>query len=127
MSNQKEHRIELSLSKLLTAGTTIAGLVMLTGIGWLVLASPSAARPRYEHFVPTAEQGKGLGAVVASVVRLEPHAIMLAGVLLLVLTPVARVVFTLAAFALRRDWLYVALTAVVLGVLAYGLLGGKVH
>lgn len=127
MSHEKEHRIEGSLSKLLTAGTTVAGLVMLTGIGWLVFTSPGAARPRYGQFVPTAEQGKGLGAVVASAVRLEPHAIMLAGVLLLVLTPIARVVFTLAAFALRRDWLYVGLTAVVLGVLTYGLLGGKVH
>ena len=127
MSHDQEHRIEASLSKLLTTGTTLAGLVMLAGIAWTVLHAPAAPRPRYEHFTPTAEEGKGLAAVVASVLKLEPHAIMLGGVLLLMLTPVARVVFTLLAFVFKRDWLYVGMTAVVLGVLAYGLFGGKVH
>lgn len=126
-AQQQEHKIEVSLSKLLTAGTTVAGLVMLAGIAWLVLRAPGDARPKYDHFVPTAQEGKGLGAVIQGVMSLEPHAIMLGGVMLLVLTPVARVLFTLLAFVLKKDWLYVAMTAVVLGVLAYGLLGGKVH
>lgn len=127
MNHEKENQIEVSLSKLLTAGTTVAGLVMLSGIGWLVLESPRAAGPRYEHFVPTAERGKGLGAVALSVMKLEPHAIMLGGVLLLMLTPVARVAFTLMVFAFKRDWLYVAMTTIVLAVLACGLFGAAVH
>jgi Protein of unknown function (DUF1634) len=41
--------------------------------------------------------------------------------LLLLATPVARVVFSIAAFALERDRMYVGITLVVLAILAYGL------
>lgn len=127
MSDDHEHRIEQSLSKLLTGGTTVAGLVLLAGIVRLILHAPAAARHEYGQFSPAAERGKGVADILKSVLVLDAHALLLAGVLLLILTPVARVVFTLAAFALRRDWLYVGMTTLVLGVLAYGLLGGKVH
>ena len=40
------------------------------------------------------------------------------GLLLLIATPVARVVFSVFAFAVQRDSLYVAVTLVVLVVLA---------
>jgi uncharacterized membrane protein len=43
--------------------------------------------------------------------------------LLLILTPVARVAFSVAAFALERDWTYVAITLIVLAVLIYSLAG----
>jgi len=46
------------------------------------------------------------------------------GLLLLVATPVARVSFSVAALALRRDWTYVAITLIVLAALGHSLLGG---
>jgi len=127
MSHEQEHRIERSLGKLLTVGTAVAGVVLLAGIVRLILHAPAGVRPAYGQFSPAAERGKGVAEILTSVLVLDAHALMLAGVLVLILTPVARVVFTLAAFALRRDWLYVAMTTLVLVVLAYGLLGGKVH
>ena len=48
----------------------------------------------------------------------------LAGVVLLIATPIARVALTLVAFAVRKDRLYALISAVVLALLAYGLLGG---
>ncbi len=127
MSHEHEQRIEQSLSKLLTGGTTVAGLVLLAGIVRLVLHAPAGVRPEYGQFSPAAERGKGVVEILKSVWVLDAHALLLAGVLLLILTPMARVVFTLAAFAVRRDWLYVGMTTLVLVVLAYGLLGGNVH
>ncbi len=46
------------------------------------------------------------------------------GLLLLVATPVARVIFSVAAFALQQDWIYVVITLIVLAVLGFSLLGG---
>ena len=43
--------------------------------------------------------------------------------MLLILTPVARVAFSVAAFALERDWTYVAITLIVLAILVYSLTG----
>ncbi len=46
------------------------------------------------------------------------------GALLLIATPVARVAFTVYAFARRRDALYVVVTVIVLALLLFSLLGG---
>ena len=50
-----------------------------------------------------------------------PEALILAGLLILIATPVARVVFSLVAFALERDRVYVAITAIVLLALLYSI------
>jgi uncharacterized membrane protein len=57
---------------------------------------------------------------------LHPDAVVQTGLLLLIATPVLRVVFSLFGFARQRDWLYVALTLIVLAVLSVGLVGWKV-
>ena len=44
-----------------------------------------------------------------------------AGLLILIVTPVARVAFAAGAFALQRDWTYVAISTIVLALLIYGL------
>jgi uncharacterized membrane protein len=46
------------------------------------------------------------------------------GLLLLIATPVARVAFSVAAFAMQRDRLYVVVALIVLAVLMYSLTGG---
>jgi uncharacterized membrane protein len=55
-------------------------------------------------------------------VSLDSRGIIQLGLLLLVLTPVVRVAFSVAAFAIQRDRLYVSVTLIVLGVLLYNLL-----
>ena len=47
------------------------------------------------------------------------------GLLVLLATPVARVAFSVVAFALQRDRLYVAVTLVVLAVLLYSIVGAE--
>jgi uncharacterized membrane protein len=42
--------------------------------------------------------------------------------LLLIATPVARVIFSAIAFAIEHDYMYVVITLIVLGVLLYSLL-----
>jgi uncharacterized membrane protein len=53
-----------------------------------------------------------------------PLACIQIGLLLLIATPVARVAFSLAAFAVERDKAYVGFTLAVLAILAYSLSGG---
>jgi uncharacterized membrane protein len=43
------------------------------------------------------------------------------GLLLLIATPVARVIFSLIGFLIEKDWIYVAITAVVLIILSVSL------
>jgi len=43
------------------------------------------------------------------------------GLLVLIATPVARVIFSLIGFLIEKDWIYVAITAVVLIILSVSL------
>ena len=54
---------------------------------------------------------------------LQPRSLIQFGLLLLIATPIARVAFSVIAFAVERDRLYVAFTIVVLMVLVWSLSG----
>ena len=62
--------------------------------------------------------------VIAGGVLSRPEVIGF-GLVLLIATPVARVVFSVVAFTLERDWLYVGITLFVLAVLSYGLAAAR--
>ncbi len=47
----------------------------------------------------------------------DPTALLLLATVLLILTPVSRVVISIYAFTVDRDWPYVLVTSVVLGVI----------
>jgi uncharacterized membrane protein len=52
------------------------------------------------------------------------RAVIQLGLLLLIATPVARVAFSVYAFARQRDFLYVGVTLTVLAILLYSLFSG---
>jgi uncharacterized membrane protein len=52
-----------------------------------------------------------------------PEAVIQLGVVILIATPIARVLLSLVAFALQRDRTYVVVTLIVLVVLLSGLFG----
>lgn len=63
--------------------------------------------------------------VEAGILNLRGRAVVMAGLLLLILMPVVRVAVTIVVFAHRRDWTYMALTALVLALLIISFLLGK--
>jgi uncharacterized membrane protein len=65
-----------------------------------------------------------LAALVSAAGLILSRAVwMKAGLFILVATPVARVAFSVVGFALARDRLYVAVTLLVLALLAVSLFG----
>lgn len=67
-----------------------------------------------------------LGDVAHGLVRLQGRALMMAGLLLLILTPVSRVAASIVAFAFERNWRFAAITAFVLLVLVVSFFLGRV-
>lgn len=53
--------------------------------------------------------------------------IILLGILLLFLTPVLRIIFSLIAFMLERDYLYVGITLLVIGIICFSIFFGFAH
>ena len=79
------------------------------------------SRPDYQHFRGEPPQFTSLGGVVRGLGTLEPRSIIMFGLLILIATPVARVVMCIVGFLLEGDRLYVAISTVVLLILLYSL------
>lgn len=64
------------------------------------------------------------GGIVERAANQRGSGLIQLGLLFLLATPVARVLLSCVAFVLQRDWLYVGVTLVVLGILLYSIVGG---
>ncbi len=100
---------------------TAAGLVATGGVVYLVQSGSQA--PEYGNFTGALSVFTSPAGIVHGVIDGHPTALIEAGLLVLVLTPVTRVAFALLAFALRRDALFVVFSVIVLTVLVVGLTG----
>jgi len=121
-----EHATEVRLSQLLTIGTSISAAVILLGLA-MYLWRHASERLDFTAFRTHDAELNAPSTILTKAVSLDGIAVMQLGVLLLVLTPIARVAFTLVMFMVRRDWMYVAIAAIVLVVLSLGLVGFRLH
>lgn len=115
-----DHEVEQVVGRLLQWGVLAAALVVVVG-GALLLANHGHARADFSVFRGESSPLRSVGAIVRAALTGDSRAIVQLGLVFLIATPVARVAFTLIAFAIQRDRLYVALTATVLALLLYGL------
>jgi uncharacterized membrane protein len=117
-----DRRLEVIISVLLRTGVTISAAVVLLG-GVCFLAKHGHEQPEYHVFHGTPEIYRSVSGVIHAAGPSNCPAVIQLGLLLLILTPVARVAFSLVGFALEHDRTYVALTSIVLVILIYSLSG----
>jgi uncharacterized membrane protein len=117
-----DQRIEIVLSHLLRAGVLTAAVVVLAG-AVLYLGGHARDHADYHTFRGEPEQLRSVHGVLHAAFAGQTTGILQLGLLLLIATPIARVVFSVFAFALEGDRMYVAFTLIVLSVLLYSLFG----
>jgi uncharacterized membrane protein len=112
--------VEIFLGKMLRWGVLLAALVVFGGGVWFLAESRDAAQ-NYSTFRGEPAELRSLPDIVHLAMELRPLGVIQFGLLLLIATPVARVLFSVLGFGLERDWLYVAITLLVLALLIYTL------
>ena len=115
--------VEEWIGNLLRAGVTLSAAVVLFG-ACVYLVRHGHEMPHYRAFVGTPEDLRSVPGVWKNVLAFKGRGLIQLGLLLLIATPVARVAFSVVAFAIQRDRLYVVLTLLVLAILSYSLAGG---
>ncbi len=118
-----DKRIEQIIATLLRVGVMLAAAVVLIG-GLLYLRRHHAAVPNYRLFHGADSPFINLRNILHSAFLGNSEGIIQTGILLLIATPVARVVFSVVAFALERDRMYVIFSLFVLAILMFSLLHG---
>jgi uncharacterized membrane protein len=109
------------MGRVLQIGVAIAALVVLIG-GIVYLVHQGGEKPDYRNFHGVAPWLKTASGIVQAVIDGHGRALIQLGVLLMIATPVMRVVFAVFAFAAEKDWLYTGVSCFVLAILMYSLL-----
>ncbi len=123
MRRPTDDQVEQTMGRLLRVGVIVSASVVLLG-GVVYVARHGHEIPDYATFHSVPAPLRSITGTVKAVTAFEGQGIIQLGVLLLVATPVARVMLSVAVFALQRDWRYVMVTLFVLAVLFYSLARG---
>jgi uncharacterized membrane protein len=116
-----DRRLEIQIGALLRAG--VLGAAAIVTLGALVYLIQHHGE--FVHYGSFHEEGPDLttlAGISRGALHLHSVALIQLGVLLLIATPIARVVFAVVGFALERDRLYVIVSAIVLAILVFSLL-----
>jgi uncharacterized membrane protein len=116
-----DHEVELRLATVLQVGVVAATALVMAG-GVLYLIRYGATPPHHTIYIGEPDNLKRVSGIVKGAFALSGRGLIQLGLLVLIATPVARVGFSLYAFARQRDPTYVLITAVVLVLLVGSLL-----
>src|SRR5215831_3846714 len=108
---------------LLRSGVILAAFFVATGGALYILHHPSPTID-YSRFQGEPVEYRTINGISHEALALRGRGLIQLGLLVLIATPIARVAFSFFAFLYERDWLYVVVTLMVLGLLLYSLLGG---
>jgi uncharacterized membrane protein len=119
-----DYQLEQIIGNLLRTGVIIAAAVVFIG-GVFYLIQHAQDRADYHTFNSVPENLRTVPGVSHEALALHSKGIIQLGLLLLVLTPVARVAFSAVGFLFEGDRMYVVITLIVLAVLLYSLVQAK--
>lgn len=110
---RKMDEIERVIGHVLRIGVSLSALVIVAGIVTALFAGETGYRGTTFPTTPS--------AILSGLILLKPLAILMTGLFLLILTPVLRVVVSIYAFAVEKDYLYVWITSIVLLILVIAM------
>jgi uncharacterized membrane protein len=117
-----ERRMDEIMGRLLRAGVILSAAFVLGG-GAVYLARHPEPVTDYRVFQGEPEEMRTISGIFHEALAFRGRGLIQLGLLILIATPIARVAFSMVAFLYQRDWTYVVVTLIVLGLLVYSLSG----
>lgn len=119
-----DHDIEQFIGLQLRFGVLFSSLIVLAGGILYLIQSGKMLLPHYQLFIGE-KAGLTTGREIwHGVTGMEAKGIIQFGVVVLIATPILRILFSLIGFILEKDRLYIGITMVVLSVMMFSIFGG---
>jgi len=115
-----DQQVEEIIGRLLITGVLISA-ILVAGAGIFYLLKYGSAPPHYRIFNGEPADLRSVHGAFADALAGKRRGLIMVGLLLLIATPIARVIFSVFAFLRENDRLYVGITLVVLAVLFFSL------
>ncbi len=109
------------MGNLLRYGVLLSAAIVIVG-GAIYLARHGHEQPAFRSFSGEPEQFTNLTMIFEYAWMGSGRAIIQVGVLVLIATPIARIIFSIIGFIKEKDVLYTGITLFVLGVIIASLL-----
>ena len=119
MSDEKMDQI---IGSLLRVAVILSAAFVLTG-GVIYLMRHGLEMPEYGVFSGVPRDLRDLREIIDIAWQIRSVGMIQLGLLLLIATPVARVIFSVFAFMIQRDYMYALVTSIVLAVLILSMAG----
>lgn len=116
MTSRQDLQLEAVMGRMLRVGVTAAAVVVLAG-GVLYFWQFRDSVSNYRHFDGALQAPLSVASILFGIRHLDSRSVISAGLLLLIATPVCRVISGVVGFALQRDRIYTIVSAIVLIVL----------
>lgn len=113
-----------SVGNLLRIGVLLS--VITSFIGFIKLSFEGFEMPRDYALLEISEENIWQ-SFWTSLMKLEGMAIIQLGILLLILTPLVRILFALIGYLKEKDYTYVLISLIVLGIMVVSFLMGFAH
>lgn len=122
LSDWTDQKVENIIGNLLRVGVLTSAAVVFFGAA-VYLAHHGRETANYRVFQGEPAAYRQIGGIVHEALNMRGRGIIQFGLLLLIATPIARVIFALFGFAAEKDRMYAVFTAIVLVILLYSLFG----
>jgi len=122
LSNWTDQKVENIIGNLLRVGVLTSAIVVFFG-GAVYLARHGRSTVDYRVFQGEPTDYRQISGIFHEALQFRGRGIIQLGLLLLIATPVARVIFALFGFAAEKDRMYAGFTAIVLVILLFSLFG----
>ncbi len=116
----KERDMQLIMGNLLRVGVVLSMTVVAIG-GIIYLLGFGQLKADYSEFVMDEAGFFSLASIWTGILEMNGKAIIQLGILLLIFTPISRVILAVFSFFLERDYLYVLIGLMILGIILFSL------
>jgi uncharacterized membrane protein len=120
---RQDQRMDQIMAILLRSGVLLAASLVFIG-GVVYLSRHDLPTINYGVFQGEPQELRTVSGILREAGKFHGRGLIQLGLLILIVTPVARVLFSVVAFIYEKDWTYVAITMIVLALLCYSLFGG---
>lgn len=118
MQKIRDQDMTTVLGNLLRIGVLLSATIVLFG-GVIFLIKHGSEIPKYYFFKSEPRRFRDITEIWKSAIQGRAGSIIQFGLLILIATPITRIMFSIIGYLLEKDYLYVAITITVLAIILF--------